>query len=63
MSIYSLKDFEVTIYFTHPHLGDMSCSFDVLSYTKEEAEDQAYSEWSNLGYESVGVLNYHTQEV
>ncbi|AUR92226.1 hypothetical protein NVP1170O_113 [Vibrio phage 1.170.O._10N.261.52.C3] len=63
MDTYTLKDYEVMISFTSASRGDLQCQFDVMAYTKEEAENLAFSEWSDLDYDSISTLEYYTEEV
>lgn len=59
----SFDEYSVTIYFTSETRGDLSCRFEVMAYSKEEAENIAFAEWSDLDYDSISTLNYFTELV
>ena len=63
MDIYSLKDYEVSISFEHSTFGWMMNHFEVMAYTPEEAEDKAFSKWSDLDYDHKGTLTYQTEQI
>jgi hypothetical protein len=62
----SFDDYTVTIYWTTEGGNASQSTFDVMAYSEEEAANIAFAQWSDLGYNHVGVLDYEielTEEV
>lgn len=57
----SFDDYTVTISWNTESGSTYYSTFEVMAYSKEEAEDLAFSEWSDLDYDHVSTLNYETE--
>lgn len=54
-------DYTVTINWTTARGNASYSTFEVMAYSKEEAEGLAFAEWSELDYTHIGTLSYETE--
>lgn len=57
----SFDEYTVIINWTTENGNASYSTFEVMAYSKEEAEDLAFAEWSELEYDHTGTLSYETE--